>query len=233
MRRFRVLVVMTLLASLGIGLGFTPQSTLAADITVGQNGYTCDYAGLAAAINDAIPIDTIKFDCPSPYTITFTGQIQIAKNVTIDGSNDGNPITLDGNHATRFFYVTAGKLTLQHITLKNGKTDQGALRVYEDGATEITDVIFDSNIATSRGGAIYNEGTVTITQSVFSNTESVDLYVDFDSGYLRGGAIYNTGSLNVSFSTFTANRANFWGSAITNFGDALIYQSSFDGKQGE
>ncbi len=216
MRWFRVFVGMTIIASLCIGLGFTPDQAIAADITVGNGIYACSRDGLADAILEASPGGTVTFDC-NPATITFNSEIEITQNVTIDGSNNGSPIIFDGNDATRFFDVTSGTLTLQHLTLKNGKTDQGTLRIAEDAAAEITDVTFDSNTATVYGGAIYNEGTLTITQSTFDSNTATSI----------GGAIDNLGTLTISQSSFIANSSGGDGGAIENAGDLTIRRSSF------
>lgn len=67
------------------------------------------------------------------------------------------------------------------------------------------------------GGAIYNEGTASITNSSFTNNKAT-------SG--NGGAIYNTGTLNITANngstSFTTNSASGVGGAIYNQGTTTI-----------
>ena len=104
---------------------------------------------------------------------------------------------------------------------------------------------FTGNIATplkvdatngSFGGAIYNAGTVELTELVFSDNMAIDecVYVDEETeestprlftdanGNLKGysgGAIYNSkGEINANFVTFDNNFAEKYGGAVSNFG---------------
>lgn len=68
--------------------------------------------------------------------------------------------------------------------------------------TEMTNVIFDSNTAVSAngngyGGAIYNNGTININNTNFTN----------NTAKTAGGAIYNAGLININSATFSENTA--------------------------
>ena len=65
-----------------------------------------------------------------------------------------------------------------------------------------------SNFISGDGGAIYNDGTVNITNSILSNNKAND-----GSGAV-GGAINNRNILNITNSIFKANSSDDWGGAI-------------------
>lgn len=154
--------------------------------------------------------------------ITLTANITLT---AIDNSDNGLPVILadGGNSLTiegggftlsrssaggtsdfRFFEVNSGAdLTLNNITLSNGYTDDY--------------------------GAIWNSGTLTITNSTLSGNQAVS--VDISSA--RGGAIGNVGDLTIDNSTFTGNSAastiagsGAIGGAIDNSGGTLTVSNS-------
>ena len=87
---------------------------------------SCTFAALQAAATKG---GVITFDCGAgtvTIAVTATLELPINKNTVIDG---GNQITLDGGHAVQIlrfdsanFRATDFGLTLQHLTLANGKT---------------------------------------------------------------------------------------------------------------
>ena len=118
-------------------------------------------------------------------TITATnadgnsGAIEITKKITIKGKNGAGTDMLDANsnHSStppgdapatphRIFTIkSGGNLTLENITLKNGKANGSGT---------------DQN-----GGAIYNEGTLTIQNSNIENNMAVNgggIYINKDAG---------------------------------------------------
>ena len=96
--------------------------------------------------------------------------------------------------------TSAGQLTLQDLTL------EGA---YYSGP----------------GGALYNQGALTVSGCTFINNQATAAY-DENAG--SGGAIYNTGTLVVSNSRFLDNAARYGGGAILNAGTATVDASVFD-----
>lgn len=76
-----------------------------------------------------------------------------------------------------------------------------------------------SNFISGDGGAIYNDGTVNITNSILSNNKAND-----GSGAV-GGAINNRNILNITNSIFKANSSDDWGGAIYS-SNALDIKSS-------
>jgi predicted outer membrane repeat protein len=167
----------------------------------------------------------VVFNCgASPHTIEIATFV-IEDDTTINGAN---LITLDGENLRQLFIVNNGvTLTLLNIILLDGEFGSGGCISIDTGGTLITDhVTFRScrNTSTSLGGgAIYNLGTFTATDTIFIQNEAAE----------EGGAILNRGRFHASFVTFEANTAADDSGAIENDTDgiALIEDSIFLGNQ--
>ncbi len=94
---------------------------------------------------------------------------------------DGNGQTIDANKKQVFNFLSGTRVVLKNITIKNYQS--------------------------SDGGAIINNGTLTIINSTFTNNTGV--------ARTKSGAILNNGTLNIIQSNFTDNRG-FSGAAIKN-----------------
>lgn len=93
----------------------------------------------------------------------------------------------------------SGSMKVAALFDTNSATAGGA--IYNATNTSVLDVsnsIFSENIATTGGGAISNEGTMTITDSIFNANKS---------DITQGGAIYNTGTMTITDSIFKDNTA--------------------------
>jgi len=199
--------------------------------TVGDgSAASCTEAALRAAVQSS---GVVKFNCgPDPATIAISGTIDIppGRDTVIDGENR---ITLDGGGSARIFSLvqqnyrtnTLG-LTLQHITLRNGRapgggyvapdpanprcaygyaTGGGAAIEVRDARLHVIDVRFEGNAAASPGpdvggGAVYAAGSldVTIVGSQFVG----------NSGSNAGAVGMLQSNLRVYNSDFTGNAAN-------------------------
>jgi hypothetical protein len=136
---------------------------------------TCTEGALDSALAGG---GSVTFDCgASPVTITVSYKV-IAADTNLDG---GSLITLSGGDTTRVFTVGAGvTLSLANATISHGHS---------------SDV----------GGAIENDGTLTVTNSTFSGNSAP-----------IGGAVNNGGTLTVTNSTFSGNSATGEGGGISN-----------------
>ena len=114
------------------------------NVTVSVNGDS-GTGTLRQAVNDVCNSDTIVFSLPSSSTITLTGgEIAITSDMKIFG-NDINNFIISGNNTSRIFNVSAGKtLTLRDMKLING-------------------------FSSTNGGAIYNQGTLSLKNVQFQN----------------------------------------------------------------
>ena len=151
-------------------------------ISGGQDAWKNLKAAVAAAKDgDVIIVDG---------TITATGAdgnsgaIEIIKKITIKGKNgagtdmlDANSYHPDGNAPAtphRIFTIkSGGNLTLENLTLKNGKangsgTDQDGGAIYNEGTLTIQNSNIENNMAVN-GGGIYNVGTMTINRGIIGN----------------------------------------------------------------
>ena len=158
----------------------------------------------------------------------FTNGITINKDITIDGKGH----TIDAKNLGRIFSIGEGfTVTLTNATLINGRAVEGGA-IYNDGSLTLSDVKLSDNAADSYGGAVFNNGELVVSDSVFDSNDIVNRgSASVDYG---GAAIYNwyDGVLTVSGSNFTNNIKNYKNGdrlvgAIATIGDATISDSYF------
>lgn len=123
----------------------------------------------------------------------------------INGQSQTGTI-IDAEKQNRIFTIPTGiTFTLQNITLTNGTASLGGA-IYNEGTLTINQTTFTQNTAFDDGGAIYNVGTVNINQTTFTQNNAIN-----------GGAISNNdGTVTITQSTLTKNYANY-GGAIENY----------------
>ncbi len=133
-------------------------------------------------------------------------KIVINKNITIAGQSELNTVIDAGGNGYIFSIKEGCTVILKNLTLKNGKSDNG--------------------------GAINNQGNLTIESCSLNNN-----HVDIDSNVGYGGAIYNSGSLNITeceiYSNHAANGDSSHhdgrdGGAIYNTGTLIIANSNIN-----
>ncbi len=147
--------------------------------------------------------DTATGGCPAGNgddTIVFTADVTLSANAPAVTSNiafSGNNYTLDGAGSYRLFYISEAAVTVSvnNLTLKNGSSHLG--------------------------GAIYASGTLTISNSSFSDNSATHIY-----GFGYGGAIYASGALTISNSSFSDNFATTHGGAIVVDGGSVTISNS-------
>ena len=163
----------------------------------------------------------------------FVGGVAINKDIVIDGKGH----TISAEDLGRIFSIGEGfTVTLTNATLINGKADNGGA-IYNDGSLTLSDVKLSDNAADSYGGAVFNNGHLVVGNSVFDSNDIVNRgSASVDYG---GAAIYNwyDGVLTVSGSNFTNNIKNYKNGdrlvgAIATIGDATISDSYFVNNSG-
>ena len=163
----------------------------------------------------------------------FTNGITINKDITIDGKGH----TIDAKNLGRIFSIGEGfTVTLTNATLINGRAVEGGA-IYNDGSLTLSDVKLSDNAADSYGGAVFNNGELVVSDSVFDSNDIVNRgSASVDYG---GAAIYNwyDGVLTVSGSNFTNNIKNYKNGdnlvgAITTIGNATVIGSNFVNNSG-
>ena len=158
----------------------------------------------------------------------FVGGVAINKDIVIDGKGH----TIDAKNLGRIFSIGEGfTITLTNATLINGKADKGGA-IYNDGSLTLSDVKLSDNAADNYGGAVFNNGHLVVGNSVFDSNDVLNRgSASVDYG---GAAIYNwyDGVLTVSGSNFTNNIKNYKNGdrlvgAVATIGDATISDSCF------
>ena len=168
-------------------------------------------AAITTADNNAGPY-TVQF-APDVTSITLDSLLEISNTagVTIDGPSAG--LTLSGGNATAVFQVDGGaSLTIEDLTIVDA-TGGGAIS--NDGTLTVMASTFSGNSA-GRGGAVWNGGTMTVRSTTFSGNSAGE-----------GGAIVNNSTLTVTSSTFSGNSAGGEGGAVWNAGTLTITSSTF------
>ncbi len=214
-------------------LGCLPNTVVkAATLTVTTN--TDSGAGsLRQAILDANAGDTITF--ASGYTISLETPLVINKNLTIDGENLG--VYLSGQSKTGIFNINNTTVVLNDLILTQAlnDSDNSAAIFNNHGTITIENCIFSSNLSEvvvdsghvngyygGMGGAIINNGSMTINNSHMANNMARDFT---GRAYGLGGAIYNNGTLTINKGTFSNNNALTYGNANGGRG-GVIYNAS-------
>ncbi|MBD2166494.1 type I secretion C-terminal target domain-containing protein [Calothrix membranacea FACHB-236] len=184
---------------------------------------------LRAALASAQTGDTIKFASTlANKTITLTsGQLNITKNLTIDGAGATN-LKISGNNATRVFEVGRHiNATVRNLSIANGKTTGrgGAIRVIDYGSIIVDNCKFNYNRG-GEGGAIHigYSGKGVVTNSIFDNNDGTLTKSGFSAGAI---ATYGSGDLTVKGSKFTNNKGINGGAIYSLLGGLTIDKSDF------
>jgi len=161
---------------------------------------------LRYAVGSANSGDTILFVVPSGSTIVLSEPISISDRLSIAGPGTTPGVTLSGNNATQIFVVkNTATAAISGLTLAQGA----------------------AAVAQQPGGAIWNAGTLTLTDDTFTGDASIvqspllsrahtdarqpagrmphHLHPHCSNTYHDGGAVYNDGTLAISASTFEGN----------------------------
>ncbi|QUY18635.1 hypothetical protein GWP40_10235 [Treponema vincentii] len=152
-----------------------------------------------------------------------SGAIEVTKSITIKGkSGNANIDMLDANKSGlgasvhRIFKVNSGTLTLENLTLKNGKAagggeagNGGAMLIESGGTLTMTGCVVQECTAAANGGGILNKGILTMNHGRIESNEAN-----------AGGGIYNTGTLTIHTGSISAN------TATNNGGGIFLYEGA-------
>ncbi len=145
--------------------------------------------------------------------------------VSGNGSELGGAIFVSGGSSVNI----QGSRFVANAAKENG----GAIYVARGAELNITDssfgsASFENEVDLGSGGAIHNEGVLTVTGTMFSGNRA-NLRIGSIS---RGGAISNLGDATIRSSVFRLNRANL-GGAVFSQGTLNVSASVFDRNQTE
>src|SRR5277367_5034235 len=169
--------------------------------------------------NTAGGTNNIQFNAGVTGTITLGSTLPAivsGETLTITGPTTSPGIAISGGNAVQLMVVNAGAtLKLQFLTM-------------EDGSATVASTFG------AEGGAIYNDGTLTVTDCTFSGNQATA----GSQGIGVGGAIWSEGTLTVTDSTLSGNQATGgsqgglgFGGAIFNAGTGTVTDSTFSGNQ--
>ena len=129
-------------------------------------------------------------------------------------------LTISGNNTSRIFNIAAGvNADVSGLTLADGLATSGGA-ILNNGTLSISDSVFNSNRSTLYGGGILNEATLHLTNTMFSGNSSA-----FGGGLFNGGV----GSAMVNTSTFAENFASNDGGGIYNMHSLSLTNSTLSG----
>jgi uncharacterized repeat protein (TIGR01451 family) len=187
-------------AALGANIVDNLGDVVDGDLSAGQTT-------LREAIMMAAPGSTITFDpIIAGGTIALGSDLLIQNDITIDGGD--NDITVSGSNTSTVFSIDTGAtVVLDSLTIADGN-GVGSLSVGFGGAiynqgdlTVINSEVRDSSAANG-GGGINNFGTLTLESSLVTGNTG---------GNQAGGINNDSGTLNISNSTISGNTANGFG----------------------
>ncbi len=153
--------------------------------------------------------------------VAAKGEIVLSRSVIIDASDLSGGVTIHGGPGpNRIFTVSSGQtVALQGLTLAGGNsigaTNPGlGGAIYNSGTLVLTQCTLSGNFANTNGGAIFSDATLTLTQCTLSGNST-----------LYGGAIGNGGTLVLTQCTISRNSASVYGGAIYNFAPLTLTNS--------
>ena len=159
------------------------------------------------------------------YTGDLNNNLTLPSSLDISIVGDGQGKTIiDGQDVSWFMKILAGDgfVTIANMTVANITKNYVDAKLYnqmpaltiENGAVVFVEGVEFVRCHGTEGGAIFNEGTLSVTGSRFFNNG--------DSS--NGAAIKNMGTLTVYKSEFIANHAKYY-STIYNDGNMYFYDS--------
>lgn len=151
-------------------------------------------------IDNAAPGSTVNLDSKI-YSGDGNQNIVVDKDLTING----NGATIDAQKRNKIFQVNSGvTVIIKDVKLVNGNNTRDGGAIVNNGVLTLENIVFENNTAIenslAKGGAIYNKDKLIVKSSNF---------IDSRVAY-KGGAIYNDErcSVSVSNSQFSDNVAN-------------------------
>ena len=217
---------------------------------------TCDEPSLRAALAGG---GLVTFNCAGSPVITLSSQIVITADASIDGADNGSPVTLSGNNMTSIFVITASHmLTLSDITIRNGSGPgagcievapgsnlyagqttltnchgdlKGGLWIANDASATLVDSRVLSNSSNEHSGGISVDmtGTLTLSNSLLAYNHNDHCPVD-----CSGNPWERAGGI-VNSGTITLSHVMVTGNVedgIANLGKATLTSVAFTGNTG-
>jgi Concanavalin A-like lectin/glucanases superfamily len=205
-------------STFGDDLTFTP---LVKDLVINTND--SGPGSLRATIASAGSGDTITFapDLSGRTILLTSGALVLSNKLTIDASDLPDGITINGNATSRILVEYSGTVVLTALTLTNGYAalsidEGGGGAIYNNGTLTLNQCTIAGNSTDWGGGGICNDenGTLTVNESTLSGNS--------DTSSEGGGICNNYGSL-------TVNQCTIAGNSAPPDGGGGIYEDDYDG----
>ena len=224
-----LIVIIFLLVSLtgvaGWYIFLQPQPTLVT--TLQDKGV----GSLRWCVDNAPTGSTIRFASGMNGTIELTGgglTFQGGKQLTLVGPG-AKQLSISGGDLNASIHVAKGAtLKVSGLSFKDSQTISIAF-IFNEGTLTMTDSIISNNKnstgSNTFGGGIQNQGTLTLTNSTVSNNTAISGLANS-----QGGGIYNAGTLIMTKSTISGNKAMStsdlsFGGGILNLGTVTMTDS--------
>jgi CSLREA domain-containing protein len=177
----------------------------------------------------AIGSGDIRFSVSGTITLGSTLPA-IASTTTIDGS--GQAVTVSGANAYQVLVVrSAATLNLNSMTISNAYSNSSSGwggAIYSQGTLTVSNSTVSSSYAPYGGGIFNDHGSLTVTDSTVNGNSA---------GY--GGGIYNFGNpsgtgstLAITNSTISGNNASSYGGVFDDGGIATVNSTTISGNSG-
>jgi Vibrio cholerae sialidase, lectin insertion len=147
------------------------------------------------------------------------GELFITHALTITGPGSAN-LAIDAGGNSRFFEITNGPVTLDSLTLTNGREGGtfaagGAILLYPEIALTINRCVLSGNsVPNGNGGAIYSFGALSINDSTLSGNSAQN-----------GGGIASEGT--ASAASVTLNNCTLSGNSAVDGGGIYMRQALY------
>lgn len=191
---------------------------LRADAQVVTSTANSGTGSLRDTIAAAAPGSVITFapalTAGGPVTITLTtGQLNIAKGLTINGPGAGL-LTISGNNTSRVFNITAGDFALSGLTIADAWTSNpfgGSVSFNGTGSLTITECRIVNNVVTGTtalGGGLYvrTSGPVAITDTTVSGNSATATFNGQGGGiFIEDPNVSGGANVTIANSTISGN----------------------------
>ena len=152
------------------------------------------------------------------YTL-YHNYIDLTRNVTIKGAG-ADQVTINGNGGRIFDIGRVTTVSISGVTIENGFFDGAGGAILNDGTLTLQDSVVKDSKANGDGAGIASNGTLTVIGSTVEGNQT--------SGSSNGGGIAAAGALTVLASTISGN-TGMNGAGIFNNGSMTITASTISG----
>ena len=251
--QFAMFLSLVMLAAPGFGLR-RPAGAYAESATLSVCASGCDFVSIQQAIYAASSGYTIEIQSQTPHT---EGDIYVDRSLTLQGLGADQTIVqaavTAGTASSGVFRTVSGAtVVMQDMTIRHGVGifKPGGIHILGGTVTLKRVHIVANESQGGSGGAIFNLGLLTLTDSVVSDNKattsggairnSATLYVDNttirdnEAGDSGGGIDAFTGHVEVTNSTISGNQAGLDGAGISAFlGYVEVTNSTISGNEAD